>query len=70
MKEQDDSGTKQSTGPGNRRQCPVCGGEKFRVDTFPADTASIHCSGCGNRIMLVDMRAAPVSVDERWCDGE
>lgn len=62
------SETVQSAGPGERRECPACGGSTFFVDTFPADTASVYCSGCGNRTMLADMREA--SVDQRWHDGE
>jgi len=58
------------------RECPACGHDKFVVEQYPADTASVSCSNCGNRCLLVDLRDSGVhpsaanSVDSRWYDGE
>ena len=45
-------------------RCPACGNETFRITTYPAETASVWCEECENRVLLADLREA--SVDSRW----
>lgn len=48
-------------------QCPACGNTTFRVTMFPAETASVWCAECENRVLLTDLREA--HPDSRWYDG-
>jgi ribosomal protein S27AE len=53
---------------GERRDCPACGSTTFCVETFPADTVSVWCADCGNRVALAAIEDA--NVDSRWTANE